>query len=141
MKRSDRTPRVIAMDYLARREHTWIELQRKLRLKDIDDDTIIEVLNRLREQGLQSDQRFAENFAQQRARNGRGPLKIKQELRQHGVSEKMTDDVMAALDVDWNAIAKIVWQRKFGAMPKDVNERAKQQRFMLQRGFLYELEY
>lgn len=136
MKRRERTPRVVAMDYLARREHTWFELQRKLRLKGFDDDVITETLNRLRDQDLQSDLRFAENFAEQRARNGHGPFKIKQELKQHGVCELMIDDVMASLNVDWGAIAKAVFEKKFGTPAQDLNEKAKQQRFMRQRGFM-----
>ena len=130
-----KTPRVAAMDYLARREHTRVELQRKLRLKGYEQDEIDMALDKLIDQGLLSDRRFAEAFAGYRARSGRGPLKIEQELRQHGVDEPLIADVMQSLDVDWQVLARQVWHKKFGVLPQDLKEKAHQQRFMQQRGF------
>jgi regulatory protein len=34
---------------------------------------------------------------------------------------------------------QLVWQKKFGAPPADLHEAARQQRFLLQRGFSAEL--
>lgn len=133
-----KTPRVAAMDYLARREHTRVELQRKLALKGYEAAEIEAALDRLVEQGLVSDRRFAEAFAEYRAHNGRGPLKIKQELKQHGVSDTIIAEVMASLAVDWRALAHQVWLKKFGEQPQTLKEKARQQRFMQQRGFSYE---
>lgn len=131
-----KTPRVAAMDYLARREHTRVELQRKLQQKGYDFAEITEALDRLCEQGLQSDRRFAVAFAEQRARNGHGPFKIKQELQQHGVEDSLAESVMAHLEVDWQTAAMAVWRKKFNRVPQDLSERAKQHRFMCQRGFI-----
>ena len=130
-----KTPRAAAMDYLARREHTRVELVRKLQQKGFELEEIDSALNKLIEQGLQSDRRFAEAFAEQRARNGHGPCKIEMELKQHGVSELLIHEVMQALAIDWQQTAKQVWLKKFGSPPQDLKEKARQQRFMQQRGF------
>jgi regulatory protein len=132
-----RTPRVAAMDYLARREHTRVELRRKLQKKGYEQEEIEQALDRLQKEGLQSDLRFAESFTEQRARNGHGPLKIRQELRIHGVGDVMIDDTLNSISVDWDQQALAVWHKKFGRLPLDIKEKAKQQRFMLQRGFEY----
>ncbi|PHQ79838.1 MAG: hypothetical protein COB66_06015 [Coxiella sp. (in: Bacteria)] len=135
MKRKSRTPRVVAMDYLARREHTRIELERKLAQKGFEPHDISAALDKLRAQNLQSDQRFAEHYAAHRARNGQGAFKIRLELKARGVDDDLMEATMSALDVDWKALAQAVWDKKFGVSPQDLTEKAKQQRFMAQRGF------
>ena len=134
----NRSPRVVAMDYLARREHSRAELLRKLKQKEIPIDEIEQALDRLVEQGLQSDQHFAKSFAEQRQRNGYGPVRIENELRQRGVAEMLIHQTMLALPEDWIVCVQRVWQRKFGEPPEDLKAKARQQRFLLQRGFSYE---
>lgn len=137
-----KTPRVAAMDYLARREHTRLELQRKLTIKGYEPDEIDNALDKLIAEGLLSDRRFAETFVEYRIRNGRGPLKIKHELKQHGVSEALIAEVMRSIEVDWDILAQQVWHKKFGRPPSDLRERAHQRRFMEQRGFeSYRVDY
>lgn len=131
----ERTARMVAMDYLARREHTRIELGRKLKLKGFEAAEIDETLDRLQSQQLLSDERFAESFAEGRVKRGAGPLKIRIELAQHGVDESLIDEIMDELDVDWSEQARSVWQKKFAQPPANLAEKAKQQRFMQQRGF------
>ena len=126
---------MVVMDYLARREHTRAELIRKLKLKGYDLDEITLALDQLQDQNLQSDYRFAVSFAEHRARNGRGPFKIKMELKQRGVPKDMSERVMSELDVNWQELAQSVWLKKFGVAPQDLKEKAQQQRFMQQRGF------
>jgi regulatory protein len=106
-------------------------------LKEYEPEEIEEALDKLRDQGLQSDQRFAQSYAEQRARNGHGPLKIKIELIQHGVSESLAETTMSALEVDWQDLARKAFEKKFPEPAKDLNEKAKRQRFMRQRGFEY----
>ncbi len=130
-----KTARVLAMDYLARREHTRVELQRKLAQKEYSAAEIDAALDQLHQQGLQCDRRFAEQYAYYRAKRGCGPLKIKVELKQHGVSSALIDDVMSMLDVDWQVLARTVFEKKFKTTANSLQEKAKQQRFMLQRGF------
>ncbi len=130
-----RSLRVVALDYLARREHTRVELTRKLQKKDFEHGEIVTALDRLRDDNLQSDQRFAESYAEQRAGRGYGPLKIIQELKQRGVDDVLAEQTVAQLPVDWHALAAAVKAKKSPTPPRDPKEKAKLQRFMWQRGF------
>jgi regulatory protein len=128
--------RLAAMNLLARREHTVRELRNKLQRRFSDDEKINEQLSRLIEERLQSDMRFAASYARQRISRGYGPVRLREELRERGVSE---DDVTAALDeveIDWCALAVEVIQKKFGALaPIDIQDKARRARFMQYRGF------
>lgn len=135
---SERSLREVALDYLARREHTRVELERKLVMKGYDQADIVAVLDRLESQNLQSDYRFASHFLDQRARSGSGPQKIKMELEQHGIASQVSEAIFQEASVEWSELAKEVWQRKFPEPATDMKEKARRQRFMLQRGFSYE---
>jgi len=73
-----------AMDLLARREHARGELERKLAAAGFDADIAADVLQRLADEGLQSDRRFVESFVQSRINQGKGPLRIHADLGQRG---------------------------------------------------------
>ena len=70
------------------------------------------------------------------SRAGRhGSVRLKAELREKGVPEAVISAVVGqARDADL-AVARAVWQKKFGELPTDAKERARQQRFLLGRGF------
>lgn len=125
-----------AMDLLARREHTRRELKQKLK-KRFDDEALIEQqLNRLVEERLQSDARFAESFLLQRISRGHGPMRIRQEMRQKGISDAEISAALEAEEPDWFALAEKAYRRKFGPLPpEDIKEKAKRSRFMQYRGF------
>jgi regulatory protein len=128
--------RLAAMNYLARREHTRRELKQKLAKRFKSADLVDEQLERLADEGLQSDTRFAESFVRQRYNNGYGPLRIRQELGQKGVPDSDIEGAMSSQDYDWYASAKAVLERKFGPeRAADLREKAKRSRFMQYRGF------
>ncbi|MDH3608434.1 MAG: recombination regulator RecX [Gammaproteobacteria bacterium] len=121
---------------LARREHTRLELTRKLKAKDFTDSEIEEQIEVLIQDGLQSDERYAENYVHMRRKRGYGPLKIKQELQQRGVSSDLVDAFVEINDKIWLKTACQAYEKKFGANTSDsANERAKRMRFLQSRGF------
>ena len=62
-------------------------------------------------------------------------MRLKSELREKGVPETIIAEVVGqARDADLSA-ARAVWLKKFGEPPVDARERARQQRFLLGRGF------
>ena len=132
--------RIKAMDLLARREHSRSELSTKLNQRFSDcPDLIVAAVQRLNDEGLVSDQRFAESFVRQRVARGHGPLRIRQELRQREVEEGLIGEALAEAGIDWWALAEEVVQRRFGAeAPADFKEKAKRMRFLQQRGFTFE---
>lgn len=121
---------------LARREHSEKELQRKLVARDFPQEAVVEVLEQLRQEGLQSDHRFTEAFVHNRIGKGIGPLRISRELQERGIDAAQIEDVLATCDVDWMECIALVREKKFGrAKPEDYREQARQSRFLQYRGF------
>ena len=125
-----------AMDYLARREHGRVELRNKLTKFGFDADVSDDAIEQLINDGLQSDQRFADAFIQSRINQGKGPTRIRVDLSQRGVSDSVIDDGLHEAEQNWRALASEVRAKKFGAeLPVDFKEKARQMRFLQYRGF------
>lgn len=94
------------------------------------------MLDRLENEGLQSDARFAESYVHSRGRRGFGPLRIKLELQQRGISSDLIDVYVDFNDKIWLEIARKEYEKKFGAQAtKSVKDQAKRLRFLQSRGF------
>ena len=126
-----------AMDLLARREHSRVELQRKLRDKFPEHVELIDtVIAGLMRDQLQSDERFAEAFVSFRTKKGQGPHRISLELQQRGVSDSIIDAVLSINDITWYQLARDVLDKKYGGKPcSDFKEQAKRRQFLHYRGF------
>ena len=125
-----------AMDLLSRREHSRRELRDKLKKRFNDPDLIDQELDRLADENLQCDQRFAGSFLRQRLSRGHGPMRIRQEARQRGISESEMSLAMQDENPDWYQLAESTYVRKFGALPpEDLKEKSRRSRFMQYRGF------
>ena len=125
-----------AMDFLARREYGRGELAERLEKAGFDPDLTQDVVQRLADEGLQSDSRFAESFVQSRINQGKGPVRIRQELKERGLAGSAIDLALEEADEDWFALARAVRRRKFGdELPGDFKEKARQMRFLQYRGF------
>ena len=130
--------RLRAMDLLARREHLRGELAGKLRRRfgEAAAGEIDAALARLEREGLLSDRRFAEAYVRSRVDAGRGPRRIREELRRKGAALALAEQAVAACGADWLAVARRARRKKFGdEMPCDFNEKARQMRFLAYRGF------
>ena len=131
------TPRRQALDLLARREHSRLELERKLAARGFEPDLISEALDQLGRENLQSDARFAASFVQARAARGQGPVRIRMELAERGVGG--ADTYLRAAGLDWAALARETRIKRFGkAVPGDFKEKARQMRFLQYRGFSHD---
>ncbi len=124
------------MDFLARREYGRQELVRKLIGKGFDGGVAEIAVARLSDEGLQSDARFAESFVQSRINQGKGPVRIRQELCQRGIGDGAIEQAIGEADPDWCALAREIRAKKFGmTRPADFAEKARQMRFLQYRGF------
>jgi regulatory protein len=136
-----------ALQWLAQREHSRLELRRKLlraaRPSDDGDATASDgpdpqlevdaLLDWLVAHRHLSEARFVETRVH--AREARfGQRRIAQELKQHGTS--LDADTAERLRESEFDRARAVWVRKFGsAPPADTASRARQMRFLAARGF------
>ena len=126
-----------ALRYLSAREHSRMELAKKLARYAGDDDDIEKLLDELTAAKFLSEARFAESLVHRRiGRFGNG--RILRELEQHGLDAADLTDIRTSLQEDEPARALAVWRKKFSHPPTDAQERARQMRFLLQRGFSHE---
>ncbi|WP_201772689.1 regulatory protein RecX [Endozoicomonas numazuensis] len=135
MEVSDKDIRRAAMDLLARREHSFYELQEKLTHR-YSDANPLPVLEQLKEEGLQSDERFLESYIRSRSAKSYGPVRIRSELRRKGLSDEQISAFLIEDEESWLEMAKSLRCRKFGdELPKVAKDRSRQYRFLAQRGY------
>jgi regulatory protein len=127
-----------ALGYLARREHSRAELERRLAPHAQSADEVQRLLDELEAKKLLSDRRFTEVLARSRGERY-GAARVRQELKAHGVTEELVREAVGDLTRTELQRARAVWRRKFDAPPVDAAERARQMRFLAQRGFAAEV--
>ena len=125
--------RASALNLLARREHSKLELRRKLGRYGATDDLIEETIALLAERDYQSDARFTDAYVSSRLGRGFGPLRILAGLRERGVDCSLRELDQVA---DWTELCSNVRVKKFGiSAPTDRSEWQRQARFLHGRGF------
>ncbi len=123
----------IALDHLARREHTRFTLREKLMQKGFLHQSVEAVLDFLIQQGFLNEERFCEAFIQKRIRQGYGPIRIIAECHQFVINN---DIIFSQLPQEefWLAAIQKILQKKFrpSRLPK---EQLRQIRYLQYRGF------
>jgi len=149
-----------AVALLSRREHSRLELARKLAPHSENPESLERLLDDLTREGWLSDERFAQSVIHRRSRT-HGTARIVNELRQSGVPDIAISEARETLrDTEFDR-AKVVWEKKFGARldavqaPDDADSNteidpitrrdraraayAKQARFLAGRGFSHDV--
>ena len=138
----------LALRLLGRREHGRAELQAKLKARGYTEAVAAGVLEGLKENGAQSDERFAAALARRRIERGYGPLYIRAELNDRQVDEALAQDALDQPPAYWSEVATRALAKKFpnrdegqsGATRKGASYAA-QARFLSRRGFPSDLIY
>lgn len=123
-----------ALRYLSAREHSRQELGRKLARYAQEGDDVEALLDTLEAAKFLSQSRFSESLVHRRAARF-GNSRIMSELKSHGIDPDSLTNIKANLALDEVARARAVWERKFGTVATNAEDRAKQMRFLMQRGF------
>jgi regulatory protein len=123
-----------ALRYLSMREHSRLELGRKLARHAEEGDDVEALLDFLEKNNWLSQERFSESLIHRRSARF-GNSRIMAELQSHGVKAEALQELKAGLADSEMARARDVWERKYGTVASDPAERNKQMRFLLQRGF------
>ena len=130
--------RARALNALARREHSRQELRAKLQSFAENPDELDTLLDELEKRGWLSEARFVDQLTTTRRRKF-GAARIVHELRDKGVSEDAISAAHAQLKAGEIEAARAVWKKKFGKLPRSLQERGKQARFLAGRGFSAEV--
>lgn len=131
--------RRIALELLARREHSAVELGRKLSRRAADEAATEAVVERLIQDGWVDDRRFADSFVRSRIARGFGPMRIEGELRARGVDAVLVRSLVWEAGEHWEERAETARRKRFpGDPPVERRERARQYRFLEYRGFTRE---
>ncbi len=140
--------RMSAMNSLAMREHSIDEIKQKLEQKFTSkqgdfahlEQLIEQVLEQLIDDNLLNEARFARCFVHSRVNKGSGPVKIRHELIQRGISNDLINECLEVSYCFWQPYIKRVREKRFGSQqPDDYKEQSRQARFLYQRGFNGEL--
>jgi regulatory protein len=129
--------RDLAVRYLSRREYGIEELRRKLLQRGVESLMAEKVVSELADENLVSDQRFTEMYVRTRIRNLFGPLKIRGELRNRGISDHVIAESMPVEQETWFDSA-LQWASKRHQGELDYAGKAKIYRSLLNRGFTHE---
>lgn len=123
-----------ALRYLAAREHSRAELERKLAPHEETPGQLAQVLDELAAKGFISEARVVESVINRRA--GRfGAARIKHELQAKGLDAEVVSQAMNSLKDSELERAREVWRKKFDGPAADAAGRARQMRFLAARGF------
>jgi regulatory protein len=130
-----RAARAAALDALARRDYASEDLRRKLLEKGYDAAVVVPLLDALRAEKLLDDRRYAENFVAYHAARGQGPLRVRADLRRHGLEGALVEECLDAFP-EWIVHLREARQKKFGAkLPSTYADKQRQVRFLGYRGF------
>ena len=127
-----------ALRLLGVREHSRLELERKLARFEEEPGSLARALDDLQAKGFISEQRVLESVLNRRAAR-LGAARIRQELQSRGVAPQTLADAMVDLRASEFERAQAVWRKKFGTPAGDAAGRARQMRFLAGRGFSAEV--
>jgi len=123
-----------ALKCLARREYSRQELGKKLSRHEHPSDELKNVLDRLEQQKLLSDERAAEQILHVRSRKY-GSRRIRFELQAKGIESELIESVLENIEPIEFSSARTLWCKKFGVAPTSPEERGKQVRYLAGKGF------
>jgi regulatory protein len=129
-----------ALRYLAQREHSRAELERKLGRVVEDTEAlsaqaqIAAALDELAAKDLQSETRAAASVLNGQGRR-HGSRRLKQTLQTKGLAPDLVASTLQQARLTELERAQNVWRRRFGEVAIDAATRAKQMRFLAGRGF------
>jgi len=123
-----------AVGYLSRREHSRVELARKLAPHAESAEQVEALLDALERENWLSNDRFVDSLVHRRAARY-GSARVMQEAKTHQLGGDQLRDLQDRLRDTELERATEVWRKRFGTPPDSPEAQAKQIRFMMARGF------
>jgi regulatory protein len=123
-----------ALRLLSQREHSRLELERKLKAFEETPGELAEALDFLQAKDFINEQRVVESVVNRRSAK-LGASRVRQELQAKGLPVEAIAQAVQEMRSTELERAREVWRKKFGAPPEDLAGRMKQIRFLVSRGF------
>ena len=127
-----------ALRLLSQREHSRQELERKLAEHEQVPGELAKALNELQARDFINDGRAIESVVHRKSAKW-GAARVKQELTSKGLTGEAVAQALAELRDTELSRAQEVWLKKFSSPAADPNERNRQARFLIRRGFAAEI--
>ena len=123
-----------ALKLLSMREHSRLELERKLAAHVQEGEQLAPLLDDLERRGFISAERVVESVLHTKASRF-GTARVLQELRSKGLDDALLRHAAEQLRGTELQRAHALWHKRFGAPPATPQEHMKQMRFLASRGF------
>ena len=135
-KQKTRSIRNVALGLLSRREHSVLELGRKLKSKGFSPQEIEPELQSLQAERLLSNERYTESYVHMRRQRGYGPLRIVMELRERGIDAQLAEHYLDIDNSNWLELLREQYVKKYGSSTVDsYEEKVKRVKYLQNRGF------
>lgn len=126
--------------HLAKRDHSIYELKEKLAKKTDNTEWIDETIEKFKKSGYLNDQNLVENLLTDYNQYKQyGPSRIKQELKHKGIDNETIKNALEESEFDYFELAFSCLRKKCREPIKDRKERDKLTRFLLSRGFGFDM--
>ncbi len=130
---------LLAINYLSYRMRSKKEIYDYLVQKDVPPEHIDAIIARLTKEGYLNDKQFAEAFTMTRINtSSKGPLLVKRELMEKGISSQIADEAIALYTYDTQFEKALKWvNKKLNSSKKDsFHKKLEQLRItLIQKGF------
>lgn len=141
-KQNSRSPMEYALQYLTSKDRTVSEMQAYLDEKEFGEADVDATIERLVENGLLNDQKYAKSFVEARLRTK--PLSrshLYQQLRQHGIAQELIEEALsevASETEEENArLLAEKYLRQYASLDAE-QRRQRVHRRLVSRGFSYD---
>ncbi|SFB16828.1 regulatory protein [Lentibacillus halodurans] len=129
----------LAINFLSYRMRSKKEIYDHLVKKEVDDEHISKIMEKLIAEGLVNDRQFADAFVRTRMQtSSKGPMLIKQELMQKGVDEPIAGEAadLYTYDVQYEKAKKLAEKKLHSGNRKSFRQQIQQlQGTLMQKGF------
>src|SRR5699024_4149611 len=129
----------LTIQYLSYRMRTKKEIRDYLIKKEIFEDAIPDIIDRLVSEGLVNDLEFAKMFTRTRIETSlKGPAVVKREMIEKGVARELAEEAIQlyTYEIQYEKASKLI-EKKLNQTQKDSNVKVQQklQQFMMQKAF------
>lgn len=123
------------LQWLARREHSQVEIRQKLHRKNVDEELIETIIAECKSHDWQSDARFCEVLIRHRYQQSYGPERIRIECRQHQLNDDLIEVILNGPEFDWEQKACDLYNKKAQLLVDKDNIDTRVRQYLFYRGF------